>query len=178
MWIVCSPPGSFVHGISQARMLEWVAISFSRGSSCPRDWTHISCIAGGFFTIWATKGALKDKCLNIFENTDSVGLFLLLSHYSIQTEFSGTLWAFIFSPNWHQVKPLKWSEVGFACGSAGKKSASSAGDVVLIPGLGRSPGKGKGYPLQYSGLENSTDWAFIFFPNWHQVTPLMYTKYV
>ena len=40
----CSLPGSFVHGISQARMLEWVAISFSRGSSQPRDWTHISCI--------------------------------------------------------------------------------------------------------------------------------------
>ena len=41
---VCSPPGSSVHGISQARILEWIAISFSRGSSWPRDWTHISCI--------------------------------------------------------------------------------------------------------------------------------------
>ena len=40
----CSPLGSFVHGISQARILEWVAISFSRGSSQPRDWTCISCI--------------------------------------------------------------------------------------------------------------------------------------
>ena len=43
----CSPPGSSVHGISQARILEWVAISFSRGSSWPRDQTCISCIAGG-----------------------------------------------------------------------------------------------------------------------------------
>ena len=42
----CSPPGSSVHGISQARMLEWVAISFSRGSSQPRDWTWVSHIAG------------------------------------------------------------------------------------------------------------------------------------
>ena len=50
----CSPPGSSVHGISQARILEWVAISFSRGSSWPRDQTHVFCIAGGFFTIWAT----------------------------------------------------------------------------------------------------------------------------
>ena len=41
---------SSVHGISQARMLEWVAISFSRGSSPPRDWTCISCISGEFFT--------------------------------------------------------------------------------------------------------------------------------
>ena len=39
-----SPPGSSVHGILQARILEWVAISSSRGSSRPRDWTHISCI--------------------------------------------------------------------------------------------------------------------------------------
>ena len=46
----CSPPGSSVPGISQARVLEWVAISFSRGSSQPRDPTQVSCIAGGFFT--------------------------------------------------------------------------------------------------------------------------------
>ena len=43
------------------------------------------------------------------------------------------------------------------CGSAGKESACNAGDLGLIPGLGRSPGEGKGYPLQYSGLENSLD---------------------
>ena len=42
----CSLPGSFVHGISQARILEWVAISFSRGSSRPRDRTYVSCVAG------------------------------------------------------------------------------------------------------------------------------------
>ena len=41
----CSPPGSFVHGIFQARFLEWVAISYSRGSFLPRDWTHVSCIS-------------------------------------------------------------------------------------------------------------------------------------
>ena len=46
----CSPPGSSVHGISQAQTLEWVAISSSRGSSQPRDQTRISCMAGGFFT--------------------------------------------------------------------------------------------------------------------------------
>ena len=44
-----------------------------------------------------------------------------------------------------------------ACDSAGKESACSAGDLGSIPGLGRSPGEGKGYPLQYSGLENSMD---------------------
>ena len=53
----CSPPGSSVHGTLQARILEWVAIPFCRGSSQPRDQTQVSCIAGGFFTIWATKEA-------------------------------------------------------------------------------------------------------------------------
>ena len=53
----CSPPGSSVHGILQARILEWVTISYSRGSSWPRDWINISCIsciAGKLFTHWAT----------------------------------------------------------------------------------------------------------------------------
>ena len=45
--------------------------------------------------------------------------------------------------------------LSFPGGSAGKESACSVGDLYLIPGLGRSPGEGKGYPLQYSGLENS-----------------------
>ena len=46
----CSPPRSAVRGISQARILKWVASSFSSGSSWPRDQTRVSCIAGGFFT--------------------------------------------------------------------------------------------------------------------------------
>ena len=49
----CSPPGSSVHGILQARILEWVAISFSRGSSQPRDRTQVSCIKGRCFNLWA-----------------------------------------------------------------------------------------------------------------------------
>ena len=47
--------------------------------------------------------------------------------------------------------------MSFLCGSAGKESACNAGDLDSIPGLKRSPGEGKGYPLQYSGLENSID---------------------
>ena len=47
--------------------------------------------------------------------------------------------------------------LGFPCGSAGKESAYSEGDLGLSPGLGRSPGEVKGYPLQYSGLENAMD---------------------
>ena len=52
-----NPPGSFIHGIFQARILDWIAISFSRRSSQPRDQTWVSHIAGRFFTIWATKEA-------------------------------------------------------------------------------------------------------------------------
>ena len=59
----CNPmdyslPRSSVHGILQARILEWVAISFSRGSSRPRDQTQVSRIVGRCFTIWTTREAL------------------------------------------------------------------------------------------------------------------------
>ena len=53
----CSPPGSSVQEISQVRILEWVAISFSRAPSRPRDRTQVSCTAGRFFTDWATREA-------------------------------------------------------------------------------------------------------------------------
>ena len=53
--MVCSLPGSSVHGIIQARILEWVVYPFSRESSQPRNRTRVSCIAGRFFTSWATR---------------------------------------------------------------------------------------------------------------------------
>ena len=59
----CSPPGSSVHGILQASILEWPDIPFSRGSSQPRDWTLVSYIAGRFFTIWAT----GESCTSVWE---------------------------------------------------------------------------------------------------------------
>ena len=63
------------------------------------------------------------------------------------------------------VRKIRWRRdrlptsvfLGFSCGSAGKESACNVGDLGLIPGLGKSLGEGKGYPLQYSGLENSMD---------------------
>ena len=54
----CSLPGSSVHAILQARILEWVVISCSRGSSQPRDWSPVSHVAGGCFTVWATWDAV------------------------------------------------------------------------------------------------------------------------
>ena len=64
----------------------------------------------------------------------------------------------MITPNYKQPQtgyPLQYS--GFPCGSAGKESACSAGDLGSIPGLGRSPGEGKGNPFQYSALENSME---------------------
>ena len=65
-WTV-SPPGSSVHGILQAGILQWVAIPFSRGSSPSRGWTWVSHIAGRFFTIWATNASGIETRLKSFK---------------------------------------------------------------------------------------------------------------
>ena len=57
----CSPPDSSVHGIFQATILEWVAVSFSKASSQPRDWIRVSCFAGRRFTIWATREVAQNN---------------------------------------------------------------------------------------------------------------------
>ena len=63
---LCNSVDYRVHGILQARILEWVDLSFSRGSSKPRNQTGVSCIAGKFFTNWAIREALsKAKCVLI-----------------------------------------------------------------------------------------------------------------
>ena len=68
-------------GFFQARILEWVAISFSRGSSKPRDWTWVSCIAGGFFTVWVTKEAPGHLCRL------SISVPWAYSYFTIKTKF-------------------------------------------------------------------------------------------
>ena len=64
---LCNPMDYTVHGILQARILEWVAVPFSRGSSHFRDQTQVSCITGGFFTSWATREALLVKVKHLIE---------------------------------------------------------------------------------------------------------------
>ena len=70
----CSPPGFSIHGILQARMLEWVASSFSRGSSRPRDRTQVSRIAGRCFYLWASREYpnLPDTILLLYNYSPSV----------------------------------------------------------------------------------------------------------
>ena len=76
----CKPPGSSVHEIFQARILEWVAISFSRGSSQPRDRTRVSCTAGRFFADWATREALYMclSCICVYSKHIYVQCFQIL----------------------------------------------------------------------------------------------------
>ena len=82
----CSLLGSSVHGIFQARILEWVAISFSRGSSHFREWTRVSHIAGRFFTIWATREARMSHIIGQWasylnsRHTATSGGFVYLGH--------------------------------------------------------------------------------------------------
>ena len=75
----CSPPGSFVHGILQAKILEWVAIVFSRGSSQPRDQTWVSCIADRFFALWATREFTIIYCSQLSGTTGIQTLDLLFT---------------------------------------------------------------------------------------------------
>ena len=66
----CSLPVSSVPGILQARILEWIAFPFSRGSSWPRDQTWVFCIAGRLFAIWATRGALIAIILRVVKRKE------------------------------------------------------------------------------------------------------------
>ena len=72
----CSPPGSFIHGIFQARIVEWVAISFSRRSSQPRDRALVSHISGRLFIIWATREAQGQSRMLVWWNRETEGVWI------------------------------------------------------------------------------------------------------
>ena len=90
----CTPPGSSVHTILQARILEWVAISYSRGSSWPRNWTQVSCFVGSLFTIWSTREAQNMKWLGKTKIFLTLIAFILGSEDSLNC-FSRT-WTSVF----------------------------------------------------------------------------------
>ena len=160
-----SPPGSSIQGILQARILEWLASLSSRGSSQSRDRTQVSHIAGRFFTVWATREATT-LSFEVAHKTRTKVNFSKNTFCRVLVTAPPTLWkveCLILRPwfdSW--VRKICWRRdrlptpvfLGFPCGSAGKESACNVGDLSSMPGLGRSLGEGKGYPLQYSGLEN------------------------
>ena len=109
----CSPPGYSVHGILQARILEWVAISFSRGSFQPRDWTCVSCTGRCILYHWATGEApqslmlLPTECLASL--LDSLQMGAPLFYIDICPRASSTVpetWPFLGMYLLHKWKQL------------------------------------------------------------------------
>ena len=102
----CSPPGFSVHGISQTKVLEWVAISFSRGSSRPRDRTWVPCNVGRFFTDWATRRAIWIiRCCLINTSAPHLSAFTDLINFQ-----KGHLLEFLQTPGCKYIQDfaLKW----------------------------------------------------------------------
>ena len=168
----------------QARILQWIVISFSRGSSQPRDWTLVSCIAGKFFTTWGTGEMDSYPCGMVYFFLSSFFTFCVwamfgfysgnskvckkhdpLSKYCLLKcksdlelgEWLSLIWC--WRPQaisrshllgCSEIKLQIYSIWYFLDSSVGKESACKAGDPSSIPELGRSPGEGVGYPLQYS----------------------------
>ena len=101
--VYCSPPGTSVHGILQARILEWVAISFFRGSSWPKDRTWVSRTTGRCFTLWATREAQESEvtqsCLTLCDPMDCS-----LAGFSVHGTF--------------QARILEWVAISFSRGSS------------------------------------------------------------
>ena len=97
----CSLPGSFVHGISQARILEWVAIPFSRRSSWSRDWTQVSRIAGRFSTTWVTREVARQWYYSIPKSWGRAGEGErgYLMSFTIQQRCCFT-WSSLWDPDW------------------------------------------------------------------------------
>ena len=93
----CSPPGSSVHEILQVRILEWVAISFSGGSSPPRDWTRVSCTAGGLLTDWATRELSLSMLSALYDENPAAVLTdpFHISLFSISLNICSTLYNFL-----------------------------------------------------------------------------------
>ena len=84
-----SQPSSSIYGIFQARVLEQVAISFSRGSSQPRDRTRVSCIVGRRFTVWATREGQAQSCASLKQlKTICKHLDLRLKHYCFLCDYA------------------------------------------------------------------------------------------
>ena len=109
----CSLPSSSVHGILQAGILEWVAIPFARGSSQPRDWIHVSCIAGRFFTDeppgkrqWNITQPLKKNEIMPCAAT-WMGLKSVIMSKKVRQRWKNTVWHPLYVDS--KMKEYKWT---------------------------------------------------------------------
>ena len=125
-------PGSSVHGILQTRILEWVAILFSRGSSQPRDRILVSYIAGGLRTIWVTREALLNLLKNFFRNVSDT----------------------------HFTQPHKWcSSKESVCQCWRHRNTSSVSGLVWSLGVGN--GNLLQYSCLKNSMDRGTLWATV-----------------
>ena len=110
----CSPVGSSVHGILQARILEWVAIPFSRASSWPRDWTRVFCIAGRFLTVWATMYMyVYRRALCVYIYSLKIGLLQTLKYSWIFTPAKFQCYQCLRQVGFHTFKNLPVCDKSF-----------------------------------------------------------------
>ena len=110
---LCDPVDYAVHGILQARILEWVAIPFFRESSQPRDRTEVSCMAGRFFTSWATREAPTQRKLTVSSSCQQImllinileikGILVYLTCSTVQTKLCPDM-LLIFSSSCQKLK--------------------------------------------------------------------------
>ena len=145
----CNPPGSSVHGVLQARILEWVAISSSRGSYLPRDQTHVSYI---FLTLvpWALRISAAIPVVKTTGPTPYSSEIIVHSIRKMSQTLGLNQGQFCCPGDIWQRKPGNILE-GFPGGSLVKNPPANegdTGDVGSIPGSGKSPGGGNGNPLQ------------------------------
>ena len=117
----CSLQGSSIHRIFQARMLEWVAISFSRGSSWPRDWTWVFHIAGRCFTVWATKEAVIWLSAVLIIALVLTNSLVILAGWFLLTDFKDHIISWIGTS-----LAVQWLRL----------CTSTAGDMHSMPGRG------------------------------------------
>ena len=131
----CSLPGSSVHRILQARILEWVTISFSRGSSRPGDWTQVSCIAGRHFNLWATRKALKELYLiQTLENSLNIpGLM----HVTLSL---GKTWLILLCKYQKTTRPRKDTSLNQERTLWQKWTCKSCNAVLMMVIIKRKPG--------------------------------------
>ena len=106
----CSLPGSSLHGILQARVLEWFAISFFRGSSRPRDWTRVSRIPARCFNLWATREALKTHQFHKQEITTPSGFSKDFACYFFWNKRRCIFWALYIG---NALASLFWGEFSY-----------------------------------------------------------------
>ena len=154
-----SEPGSSVYGILQARILMWVAISSSKGSSWPRDRIRISCVSCSGRQILYHLGSPKipqDKNAKKKKHHGHNGKQCIWRECSLLEPAPAVLGELTAKPSGILLKQPLW-KISFSGDSVVKNPCANAGDSGSIPGSGRSPGEGNGNPLQYTCLENPMD---------------------